>query len=136
MRSNPFPPKDDVMAAVSDLRTVMQGAAYVHGDESYNTARKISNFAVDHRPVLIALCETAADVQAVVRIAREHNIPLSVRGGGNDWAGRALCHDGLVIDLTRMRNVEIDAIARIATLQGELQRETLSVLRQQTILLR
>ena len=118
MRSNLFQLKDNVIAAVSDLRTVMQGAVHMHGDERYNTARKISNFAVDHRPVLIALCETAADVQAVVRIAREHNIPLSVRGGGNDWVGRALRHDGLVIDLTRMRNVEIDATARIATLQG------------------
>jgi FAD/FMN-containing dehydrogenase len=118
VRSNLFQPKDNVIAAVSDLRTVMQGAVHMHGDERYNTARKISNFAVDHRPVLIALCETAADVQAVVRIAREHNIPLSVRGGGNDWVGRALRHDGLVIDLTRMRNVEIDATARIATLQG------------------
>jgi hypothetical protein len=96
----------------------MEGAVYLPGDRGYDTARKISNLAVDHQPALIALCQTATDVQAAVKIAREHHIPLSVRGGGNDWVGRALRHDGLVIDLTGMRQVEIDAIARIATLQG------------------
>src|SRR6516165_7177110 len=65
-----------------------------------------------------AVCETSADVQTTVRTAREHGFPLSVRGGGHDWAGRSLRHGGLVIDLSHMRHVVIDPVVRIATVQG------------------
>jgi hypothetical protein len=58
------------------------------------------------------------DVQAAVRAARSHGLPLSVRGGGHDWAGRALRHDGLVIDLSVMRKVTVDAAAKVATVAG------------------
>ena len=58
------------------------------------------------------------DVQAAVRVARTHGLPLSVRGGGHDWAGRALRHDGLVIDLSTMRQVTVDAAGNIATVAG------------------
>jgi FAD/FMN-containing dehydrogenase len=68
--------------------------------------------------MLLALCETVEDVQASVRIARSHGIPLSVRGGGHDWVGRALCADGLVIDLSGMRQVSVDPHSRVATVAG------------------
>ena len=96
----------------------MQGAVVVPGDETYDHARRIWNGAVDRRPALFALCETVHDVQAAVRVSRTHGLALSVRGGGHDWAGRALRHGGLVIDLTRMRQVTVDARARIATVGG------------------
>lgn len=106
------------MAAVRDLRAEMPGKVVTKGEDAYTHACEIWNGAVEHQPALFALCETVADVQAAVRVARAHDLPLSVRGGGHDWAGRALRHGGLVIDMTRMRHVEVDAAARIATVAG------------------
>lgn len=108
------------LAAACELRATMQGRVILKGDDAYSRVRQIWNGAVDHQPALFALCETVADVQAAVRIARAHNIPLSVRGGGHDWAGRALRHGGLVIDLTCMRQVEVDTAAKTAMLQAAL----------------
>jgi FAD/FMN-containing dehydrogenase len=65
-----------------------------------------------------AVCETSADVQTTVRTAREHGFPLSVRGGGHDWAGRSLRHGGLVIDLSHMQRVDVDPETSVATIQG------------------
>lgn len=106
------------LAAAQELRESMQGAVVVHGEEAYDAVRHIWNGAVDHRPAVFALCERVEDVQKAVRVARAYNIPLSVRGGGHDWAGRALRHQGLVIDLSRMRHVEVDAGAKVATVAG------------------
>jgi hypothetical protein len=106
------------LAAAHDLRTTMRGKVLLPGDDAYARARQIWNGAVDHYPALFALCETPKDVQAAVRAARVHGLPLSVRGGGHDWAGRALRHDGLVIDLSGMRQVEVDPCARVATVAG------------------
>jgi len=107
-----------VLDAARQLRTVMQGRIVVHGDDDYARTRQIWNGAVEHQPALFAVCETPADVQAAVRIAREHELPLSVRAGGHDWAGRALRHEGLVIDLSHMRRVDVDPETAVATIQG------------------
>jgi hypothetical protein len=106
------------LAAAHDLRVVMQGDVLLPGDCAYSSACQIWNGAVDHRPALFALCRTVEDVQAAVRTARAHGLPLSVRGGGHDWAGRALRHDGLVVDLSGMRGVEVDHQARVAKVGG------------------
>jgi FAD/FMN-containing dehydrogenase len=106
------------LAAATNLRAVMQGEVLLPGDNGYARARQIWNRAVDHRPALFAVCETVEDVQAAVRVSRAHNLPLSVRGGGHDWAGRALRHDGLVIDLSRLRQVEVDPQTRVAKVGG------------------
>jgi FAD/FMN-containing dehydrogenase len=106
------------LAAMRDLRAAMRGTVVGHGDDAYARARQIWNGAVDHHPALFAFCETPEDVQAAVRVARMHSLPLSVRGGGHDWAGRALRHDGLVIDLSAMRRVDVDPHAHIATVEG------------------
>lgn len=106
------------LAAAHDLRGVIQGNVLLPGDCAYSSACQIWNGAVDHRPALFALCRTVEDVQAAVRTARAHNLPLSVRGGGHDWAGRALRHDGLVVDLSGMRGVEVDHQARVAKVGG------------------
>jgi FAD/FMN-containing dehydrogenase len=108
----------DRAAATTDLRAFMKGTVLQREDADYASSRHIWNGAVTHQPAMIALCETVEDVQAAVRVARLHDIPLSVRGGGHDWAGRALRHDGLVIDLTKMRQVEVDAQAGVATIGG------------------
>ena len=95
----------------------------LRGDHDYGRTRQIWNGAVENQPALFAVCETSADVQATVRVARNHNLPLSVRGGGHDWAGRALRHDGLVIDLNRMRNVVVDPEKKIAKGCGRRHRQ-------------
>ncbi|GAA1687434.1 FAD-dependent oxidoreductase [Kribbella yunnanensis] len=74
----------------------------------YDAAVAIWNGAVDHRPQVVALCTSTADVQEAIIVARDRGLPLSVRGGGHDWAGRALRDGGLIVDLTRMRQVSID----------------------------
>jgi FAD/FMN-containing dehydrogenase len=68
----------------------------------------IWNGAVTHRPAAIQECGTVEDVRTAIRHARTHGLPLSVLGGGHDWAGRAIRPDGLVIDLRRMRSVTVD----------------------------
>jgi hypothetical protein len=83
------------LAAANDLRAVMQGKVVLLGDAAYPATRQIWNGAVDHQPALFAVCETTKDVQAAVQVADSHGLPLSVRGGGHDWAGRALRHDGV-----------------------------------------
>ena len=79
---------------------------------------RIWNAAVEHRPAAIVRAESTRDVQQAIRIARDSGTPLSVLGGGHDWAGRAVCDGGLVIDLSRMRSVTVDAAARVATVGG------------------
>src|SRR6266851_4758711 len=101
-----------------DLRTVMQGKVAIAGEASYGGARRVFNGAVDRRPTLFAFCENARDLQKAVRAARAYGLPLSVRGGGHDWAGRALSHQGLVVDLSRMRQVEVDVRGRVASVAG------------------
>src|SRR6516225_6558631 len=87
-------------------------------DDCYDDVRQVWNGAIDHQPAVFALCETVEDVQAAVQIARRYDFPLSVRGGGHDWAGRALRHGGLVLDLSRMRQVDVDAAGPVATVAG------------------
>jgi FAD/FMN-containing dehydrogenase len=106
------------VAAAEDLRAVMRGKVLLQGDEDYPRVRQLWNGAIEHRPAVVAICQTAGDVQAAIRAARVHGLPLSVRGGGHDWAGRALRHRGLVIDLTEMRNVEVNSIAMVAAVGG------------------
>jgi FAD/FMN-containing dehydrogenase len=105
-------------AAARQLRTTMQGRVVPWDDDDYARTRRIWNGAIENQPALFAICETSVDVQAAVRCARRHEIPLSVRGGGHDWAGRALCPNGLVIDLGGMRQVIVDPHARTATVSG------------------
>ncbi len=103
---------------VDELRTSVLGSIALPGDKSYVDACRLWNGAVNHRPKMIVFCEQAKDVEAAVQIGRRYGLPLSVRGGGHDWAGRALCPDGLVLDLTRMRDVLVDPQREVATVAG------------------
>jgi FAD/FMN-containing dehydrogenase len=105
-------------AAAHDLRAAMQGRVVLAGEEAYGSVRQIWTGGITSRPAMFALCEDVGDVQVAVRVARAHNLPLSVRGGGHDWAGRALLDGGLVIDLTHMRGVQVDPVAKVATVAG------------------
>ena len=84
----------------------------------YDGARRVWNGMIDKRPAAIARCADAGDVATAVRFAAEHELELAVRGGGHNVAGTALVDDGLVIDLSAMRGVRIDAAGRTVHVQG------------------
>jgi FAD/FMN-containing dehydrogenase len=107
-----------IASCADDLRSVMSGRAALPGDERYNEGCRVWNAAVSRRPAIVAFCKQHEDVQAAVRAARRHGLPLSVRSGGHDWAGRALREGGLVIDLTGLREVAVDPRVRVATVAG------------------
>lgn len=112
--------KTDLAAhcAAEELKAAMKGTVIAAHDDAYSQTREIWNGAVSHRPALFACCASAADVQLAVQAARVNGLDLSVRAGGHDWAGRALRHDGLVIDLRLMKQVDIDPQERVATVGG------------------
>jgi FAD/FMN-containing dehydrogenase len=102
---------------VRTLSEQLPGRVSVPGDDRYLAATSIWAKPVDVAPHAVVHCRTAADVQAAIRAARDRDLALSVRGGGHDWAGRALCN-GLVIDLGEMRNVIVGADHCVATVFG------------------
>ncbi|MEJ8809772.1 FAD-binding oxidoreductase [Variovorax ureilyticus] len=92
----------------------IQGGVLRMGDAAYDEARKIWNATVDRRPALIARCTSAADVQAGVQFAAKHRMLLSVRGGGHHIAGNAVAEGGLMLDMSGMKTVDVDAAKRTA----------------------
>jgi FAD/FMN-containing dehydrogenase len=84
----------------------------------YETARSVWNGMIDKRPATIARCADADDVAKAVSFAGEHGLSLAVRGGGHNVAGTAVVDDGLVIDLSAMRGVRLDAAGRTVHVQG------------------
>ena len=110
----------DVVAesAAWELATYLDHDQVLLGGAAYDAARTVWNGAVDHYPAVIVRPWTRGDVQAAIRTAREHQLPLSVRGGGYDWAGRSVRPGGMLIDLSRMRRVFIDPEAQVATVAG------------------
>jgi FAD/FMN-containing dehydrogenase len=116
-------------AAAQGLRAALRGPLLLAGDSGYDETRAIWNAMIDRRPALIARCIGTADVIACVRFAREHGLALSMRGGGHNIAGLALVEGGLLVDLSLMRGVFVDAAARVARAQGgcvlgDVDRET------------
>src|SRR4051794_28679735 len=105
-------------AVASALRRVVRGAVLVAADPAYDGARRVWNGLVDRYPAVIAQCVDTADVAAAVRTAREHGLPLSVRGGGHDWSGRAIREGGVLIDLSELRGTTVDRDARTASVRG------------------
>ncbi|HEX5120969.1 MAG TPA: FAD-binding oxidoreductase [Pseudonocardiaceae bacterium] len=105
-------------AAADDLRVRMGGTVLAASDADYDNARRVWNGAVDRSPALIARCADERDVSLAVRVAREHGLPLSVRGGGHDWAGRAVRDGGLVVDLSGMRRAIPHPDTATADVQG------------------
>ena len=108
-------PNAHIAQAVQMLTTQLEAAKVLSSGSAYDEARQVWNAAVTRRPAVIVLCESTGDVQSAVRAARTCGLSLSVRGGGHDWAGRALQGE-LVVDLTPMRHVRVEG--RVATVGG------------------
>ena len=107
----------------------LAGQVIQPSDTGYDAARRIWNAAIERHPGLIVRCLGAADVIHAVKFARANDLLVSIRGGGHNVAGRALCDDGLVIDLSAMRGVFVDPKTRTVQVQGgatlgDLDRET------------
>ena len=116
-------------AAVDDFRASLKGTLIGPQDAEYDAARQVWNAMIDRRPALIARCSGAADVQRCVAFAHRQGLPLAVRGGGHNAAGSAVCDDGLVVDLSAMKGLQVDPARRIARAEpgltwGEFDRGT------------
>jgi hypothetical protein len=115
--------------AVSDLRKALRGPLLQPADPGYSEARSIWNGMVTKKPALIARVSGTADIATCVNFARENGLPLSVRGGGHNIAGTALCDGGLTIDMSLRRAVWIDrdhgtVLAEGGTTWGDVDHET------------
>jgi FAD/FMN-containing dehydrogenase len=115
-------------AALAALKACIRGAVLVRDDDGYDAARTVWNGMIDRRPALIVRCLGTADVRAAVNFAREQGAVLAVRGGGHNIAGSAVCDGGVMIDLSRMKSVRIDPVARTARVEpgatlGDFDRE-------------
>ncbi|WP_366919080.1 FAD-binding oxidoreductase [Geobacter sp.] len=102
---------------IDALRKRLTGPLLLPGDIGYDEARRIWNAMIDRRPALIARCASTGDVVEAVGFARKHNLLVSVRGGGHNIAGNAVCDDGLMIDLSLMKGVQVDPNTHRATVE-------------------
>jgi FAD/FMN-containing dehydrogenase len=118
-------PEDTIRKFKESLR----GELIRSEEAGYDDARSVWNAMIDRRPPLIARCLGVADVVAAVNFAREHGLLLSIKGGGHNISGLAVCDGGLMLDMSRMRGVWVDATTRAARAQagcllGDVDRET------------
>ncbi|MBR0693584.1 FAD-binding oxidoreductase [Bradyrhizobium lablabi] len=102
------------------LRRTVRGEVVAPGDVAYDQARKVWNGMVDRHPAAIVYCAGPDDVAAAVNFARSHSLLVAVRAGGHNIGGSSVCNDGLVIDLSRMKQIEVDPNKRTARAQAGL----------------
>ena len=106
--------------SLGELRRSLAGTVIAPADPEYDAARRCFNALVDRRPAVIARCIGTADVATAFAFAREHELEVAVRGGGHNPAGHCVLDDGLVIDLSQMRAVDVDAAAADRSRRGRL----------------
>ncbi|MDZ7958855.1 MAG: FAD-binding oxidoreductase [Aulosira sp. DedQUE10] len=99
---------------IEGLKTNVKGHVVLPDDPSYDEVREIWNAMIDRRPAVIVQCTEASDIPHVIKFARENGLELSIRGAGHNIAGNAVCDNGVMIDLSTMTNVRIDASKRRA----------------------
>ena len=102
------------------LRNKLRGAVVVRGAPDYDPARRVWNGMIDRKPAMIAYCACPQDVAESVLFARAAGLPIAVRGGGHNVAGCSVCDDGCVIDLSRMKRIDVDPVRRVARAEAGL----------------
>jgi len=105
-------------SAVDELGRQIAGRLLTSGDAAYDTARQILNPAIDKHPALIAQCTGAADVRYAIDFAAEHELLVAVKCGGHSYGGKSTCDDGIMIDLSPLRGVQVDPVTRTARVAG------------------
>jgi FAD/FMN-containing dehydrogenase len=103
---------------VHDLRESVAGDVLMLGDDGFDAARRCFNALIDRRPAVIVRCLGPADIATAFDFARANELEVAVRGGGHNPAGHCVLDGGLVIDLSTLRNVEVDPEAQIASAAG------------------
>jgi FAD/FMN-containing dehydrogenase len=116
-------------AAIRALARKLKAQVLLPGIDGYDRARRVFNAMIDRRPAVIIRCRSAEDVVEGVGFARAHGLPVTVKGGGHGVAGRAVCDGGVMLDLSAMKHVRVNALARTVTVEpgvtlGDLDRET------------
>ena len=116
-------------ADIGTLRSSIRGSLLTANDPAYDETRQIWNATVDRRPLAILRALGASDVIQAIRFAKDHRLPLAVRGGGHNIAGNAVCDHGLMLDLSRMKSVRVNASTQRAIVEpgatlADLDRET------------
>jgi FAD/FMN-containing dehydrogenase len=104
--------------AVAAFRRTFDGEVVMPGDSGYDAARVVWNGMIDRRPAVVARCANVHDVIAAIRLARELDLVVAIRGGGHSVGGFSTCDGGVVIDLSGMRGAQADPGARVARVNG------------------
>jgi FAD/FMN-containing dehydrogenase len=116
--TRPDGPGAAIEESLAELRSSLAGTAVGPGDPEYDAARICFNALVDRRPAVVLRCLGPADVATAFDYARAGGFEVAVRGGGHNPAGHCLLDDGVVIDLSQLRRVEVEGDARIARAGG------------------
>ena len=104
--------------AIDGLSAAVKGRVVLQGQEDYDEARALFNAMIDKYPAAIAYCADEADVAAAIEFARDRGLRIAVRGGGHNGGGLGSVDDGLVIDLSAMNQITVDAAAKMARVGG------------------
>ncbi len=105
-------------AAIKELQASLRGSLLLAGDAGYDEARRVLNRSIDKRPALVVQPTGVSDVRNAVTFARERELLLAVKCGGHSFGGKSTCDGGMQIDLSRLRGVRVDPVARIAWVEG------------------
>lgn len=105
-------------SVIEDFRAALRGPLLLPDTPGFDAARAVWNAMIDRRPAIIVRCAGVADVMRAVTFAREHDLLLSVRGGGHNIAGNAVCDGGLMLDMSLMKSVWIDPEARLGYVEA------------------
>jgi FAD/FMN-containing dehydrogenase len=105
-------------AAVQELGESLRGDLLLPGHEAYEEARRVFNASISKHPALIVQCKGVADVRRAVDFARESNLLVAVKCGGHSHSGKSTCDGGMMIDLSPLRSVRVDPLARVAHVSG------------------
>lgn len=99
-------------ASLAALRDGFCGSLLLPGDDGFDGARRVHNGMIDRHPAIIARCQGSADVADALAFGLANDLEIAVRGGGHNVAGRAVCDNGLVIDLSAMKGIWVDPARR------------------------
>jgi hypothetical protein len=105
------------IAEIKELGDSLQGQLLLPSNGAYDVARKLWNGMIDKHPAMIAYCANASDIVNAVNFARDHELVVAVKGGAHSFSGKSACDGGLMIDLSGMKGIEVDAKKRTARVQ-------------------